>query len=171
MNKVLLVIDVQEDYLGENRNKDKFKYQNPQLLIENINKAIEKYTNDGYEVIYIAEVLDNIFTNKLIFGFSLRGTEGAKLVKGMNVINQNYYEKQLPSAFTNKMFSRYIRENNIEEAVLCGIDEAGCLGATAKDCVKYGLKTFIISNATDTILPEKAKKIRERLKNSGTVYI
>lgn len=122
-------------------------------------------------MIYIAEVLDNIFTNKLVFGFSIRGTEGVKLVKGMNVINQNYYEKQLPSAFTNKLFSKYIKENNIEEAVLCGVDEAGCVGATAKDCIKYGLKTFIISNATGTILPEKAKKIREHLENSGAIYI
>lgn len=46
MNKVLLVVDVQEDYLGENRNREKFNYQNPQLLIENINKSIEKYNSE-----------------------------------------------------------------------------------------------------------------------------
>ena len=42
MKKALLVIDIQNDFLGENRNKSKFSYKNVDQLILNINNNVEK---------------------------------------------------------------------------------------------------------------------------------
>ena len=171
MNKALLVIDVQEDYFSENRNKKKLHFQNPALLIQNINTAIEKYKIDGYEIIYIAEILPDLFTNRLVFGFSIKGTEGAKLVKGLNILSDNYFEKQLPNSFSNKQLCKLIKEKNIEEVVLCGIDEAGCVKGTAKGGIKLGLNVKIIKDAVDTVFDNRRNKIRENLNKLGVKYI
>ena len=42
MKKALLVIDIQNDFLWENRDKKKFHYKNIDKLISNINNNIEK---------------------------------------------------------------------------------------------------------------------------------
>jgi len=171
MNKALLVIDVQEDYLGEKRNKKRFYYENPDLLIQNINKAIEKYKNEGFEIIYIAHIFPNFITNKLIFGFSIRGTEGAKLVKSLNIVSKNYFEKNVGNAFSNKNLCQLLKEKRIGKIVLCGIDEAGCVGITAKGAERLGLKVSIIKNATDTVFIKRAIKFREKLKKLDVKYI
>jgi nicotinamidase-related amidase len=37
MRKALLVIDAQEDFIGEQRNKNKFNYEDVDELVKNIN--------------------------------------------------------------------------------------------------------------------------------------
>ena len=46
MKKALLVIDIQNDFLWENRDKKKFHYKNIDKLISNINNNIEKLVNN-----------------------------------------------------------------------------------------------------------------------------
>jgi len=43
MKKALLVIDAQEDFIGEQRNKKKFNYEDVDELIKNINDKIKTY--------------------------------------------------------------------------------------------------------------------------------
>lgn len=64
MKKALLVIDIQNDFLWENRDKKKFPYKNIDKLISNINYNIEKNIEEGNEIVYIAHVLDNTFISK-----------------------------------------------------------------------------------------------------------
>jgi len=172
MNKALLVIDVQEDFLGENRNKKKFNYANPELLIKNINKAIEKYEKEGYEIIYVANIIPKLSIKRLLFNFVIKGTDGAKLVKGLNIISENYFEKTVPNAFSNHKLCQLLQEKNIDKVVLCGIDEVGCVGETAKDAVRLDFKVSIIKNAVDTSFAvDKAVKHREHLKKHFVKYI
>jgi len=170
MNKALLVIDVQEGIIGENRNK-KFTYKNPELLIQNINKSIEKYKNEGYEIIYIAEVLPRNLFIRLTMKFLMRGTEGAKLVKGLNIVSKNYFEKTNSNAFTNSHLCKFIDNRKIDKVVLCGLDEAECISSTASAGIKSHLKVSIIKDSVDTINEKKAKKLREHLKKRYVKYI
>jgi len=85
-----LVIDLQNDYLWEKRKKQ-FNY-NTDNLAENINRLIERYDSEGHDVIYIAHVIQNIWTNRLLFGHSLKGTEGAKFYGGLRIVSDYYFE-------------------------------------------------------------------------------
>ena len=76
--KALVVIDMQNDYLWEKR-KAKFSY-NTGELVNAVNKAISSYEENGYDIIYIAQMFPNIITNKWFIGFSIKGTEGAKFL-------------------------------------------------------------------------------------------
>lgn len=61
MKKALLIIDAQEDFIGEQRNKERFNFEDVDNLINNINKKIIFYQRNKDIVIYIASVLPNNF--------------------------------------------------------------------------------------------------------------
>ncbi|NRT88346.1 isochorismatase family protein [Clostridium beijerinckii] len=61
MKKALLIIDAQEDFIGEQRNKERFNFEDVDNLINNINKKIMFYQRNKDIVIYIASVLPNNF--------------------------------------------------------------------------------------------------------------
>ena len=171
MGKALLIIDMQKDFLGKDRNKSKFNYKYIDELVENVNNAIEIYRKREYDIIYVAEVLPNNLFYKLFFGFGLKGTKGAEFIDEMNVISQNYFEKRLPSAFSNEDFADFINMRKINQVAICGIDEGGCVSATAKSAVKMGMKVEMVENAISTVMPKKAIKYRVELKSLGVEYI
>lgn len=168
-NKALLVIDMQNDYLWEQR-KDMFSYNTPQLVSE-VNKTIKEHKEKGFDIIYVVQLFPNIITNRWIIGFSIKGTEGAELYDGMDLVNDTVVEKNLPDTFTSSQFKKLFAEKKYKELHLCGLDECGCVGATAKGAVKAGCRTVLISAATGSRFPaSKQKKTRSTLTALGVIY-
>lgn len=168
--KALVVIDMQNDYLWDKR-KTKFSY-NTKALVDSVNKAIAGYRDNGYDIIYISQVFPNIITNKWFIGFSIKGTEGADLYDGLKVVSDLLFEKNLPDTYSSKAFREYMTQQNYTEVVLCGLDECGCVGATAKGAVKTGVKVSIIENCTGSRFPQsKINKMRTALIGSGVRYV
>ncbi len=174
MKKALLVIDIQNDFLWENRDKKKFPYKNIDKLISNINNNIEKNIEEGNEIVYIAHVLDNTFISRKLFGYAISGTEGAQLYSKLTINNEDYhyFEKKHKNAFTVKELKFFLENHNINTIQICGIDEGGCVSKTAKGAVKLGLKVEILKDSIDTVFPiKKVIKIRAKLKKKGVSYI
>jgi nicotinamidase-related amidase len=171
MKKALLIIDAQEDFIGEQRNRKKFDYEDVDELISNINDKIKTYEKNNDIVIYIANVLPNNFFYKKLFGYSLVGTKGAKLDKRIKIISQNYFEKQFGNAFRNNNLIKFIKENRINQVELVGVDGSGCIFKTAKGAVKIGLNVIISSDSIGTINTDKLIKISHKLKSIGVAYI
>ena len=168
--KALVVIDMQNDYLWDKR-KAKFSY-NTDELVNSVNNAVSDYQKNGYDIIYIAQMFPNIITNKWFIGFSIKGTAGAELYSGLKIVSDLYFEKNLPDTYSSKAFREYMNKQNFTEVVLCGLDECGCVGATAKGAVKTGAKVFVLENCIGSRFPsEKVLKMRESLKASGVQYI
>lgn len=168
--KALVVIDMQNDYLWAER-KAIFSYDTD-ALVGAVNKAIADYKGRGYDVIYIAQMFPNIITNKWFIGFSIRGTKGAELYPGLDIVSDLYFEKNLPDSYTAKAFREHMKAQGYTEVVLCGLDECGCVGATAKGAVKTGVKVYMLEDAIGRRFPEaRVKKTREKLKGSGVEYI
>ena len=168
-NKALVVIDMQNDYLWDKR-KSKFSYDSEKLTGA-VNKAIASFKEKGLDIIYIAQMFPNIITNKWFIGFSIKGTPGAELYSGLNVVSDLYFEKNLPDCFTSKTFREHVRAKGYTELVLCGLDECGCVGATAKGAVKAGLKVTMLRDCIGCRFPEsKQEKLRSELKAAGVAY-
>lgn len=161
MNGALLVIDMQNDYLWDQR-KPKFNY-NTSELVSAVNTSIEEYKRNGSDVIYIAQMFPNIITNRLFIGFSIKGTPGAELYSGINIVSDLYFEKNLPDSFTASAFQKHMESQKYDKIVLCGLDECGCVGATAKGALKTGAEICIISRSTGRRFPDK-KSMANRLK-------
>lgn len=168
--KALVVIDMQNDYLWEKR-KAKFSY-NTNELVNAVNKAISLYKENGYNIIYIAQIFPNIITNKWFIGFSIKGTEGAELYSKLNIASDLYFEKNLPDTYSSKVFKKYMAKQGYTEIVLCGLDECGCVGATAKGAVKTGVKVSMLENCIGRRFSDKkVQKMRDSLISLGVQYI
>ena len=165
--KALLVIDMQNDYLWDKR-KAMFTYDTRELT-GNVNKAIHKYKEKGYDIIYIKHILPKIMWG---VGFSIRGTKGAELYSDLDLVSDHIFEKNRSDTYTAKAFREFMKAQDYSEVVLCGVDECGCVGATAKGAVKTGAKVRMIEDCIGRRFPDKkVQKMREKLKASGVKYI
>ena len=128
--KALIIIDMQKDYLWDKR-KPIFNYDT-ESLVGNVNRVIDLYKNEGYDIIYIKHILSKLLWG---VGYSIRGTEGAELFEGVNVVSDYFFEKNRSDTFTAKTFREFIKRQRYKEVTLCGLDECGCVGATAKGAI------------------------------------
>ena len=165
--KALIVIDMQNDYLWDKR-KPMFTYDTDKL-VANVNNAISTYKENGYDIIYIKHVLPKIMWG---VGFSIKGTEGAELFPGVDLVSDLIFEKSHPDAYTAKAFKQHMEKQGYREVVLCGLDECGCVGATAKGAAQTGVKVFMLTDCIGSRFPdEKVEKMRAELKAAGVQYI
>ena len=168
--KVLVVIDMQNDYLWPER-KEKFSYDTEEL-VGNVNAAIHAFQKKGQDVIYIAQMFSNIPTNRWFIGFSIEGTEGTKLYSGLDIVSDLYFEKRLPDTYSSKQFREHMEKEKYTEVYLCGLDECGCVGATAKGAVKTGVKVKMIKDCIGRRFPDaKVQKKRQKLRALGVEYV
>ena len=167
--KALLVIDMQNDYLGPKR-KAMFSYDSAELTAS-VNRAIHRYQSEGADILYIAHILPNIATNRWFIGFSIKGTEGAKLYDGLDIVSDLYFEKNLSNTYTAKRFREFMKEKQYDEVAICGLDECGCVGKTALGAAKTGVRVVMLENCIGRRFPQdKVRKMREKIKQRGVQY-
>lgn len=168
--KALVVIDMQNDYLWAQR-KPMFSYDTD-ALVDAVNQAIAAYQAQGSDIIYIAQMFPNLITNKWFIGFSIKGTAGAELFDKLNIVSDLYFEKNLSDAYSAKAFRTHMQQQGYAEVVLCGLDECGCVGATAKGAAKTGVRVSVIESATGCRFSNaKQQKMRAELRKLNVCYI
>ena len=91
MKCALIVIDMQNDYLYEKR-KPNFSYDTEKLTTA-VNAVIHRYNDSGSDVIYIRHIIQNLPTNRMLFGYSIAGTEGAELYGGLDIVTGLCFDK------------------------------------------------------------------------------
>ena len=164
--KALIVIDMQNDFLWENR-KTMFSYDTAALTAA-VNGHIHAFEQAGGDVIYIAHILPNLPTNRLFIGFSIRGTQGAQLYSGLDIVSKLYFEKKLSDTFTAKAFREHMRTQQYAEIHICGLDLCGCVGKTALGAAKVCKEVYLHKDAVGCRFDSgKADKMLGRLKAAG----
>jgi nicotinamidase-related amidase len=170
MKTALLVIDMQNDYLWEKRKK-LFAYDT-EKLVSSVNGLIREYHGNGMDVIYIRHLIHDLPTNRLLFGYSIAGTEGAELYSGLEIVSGYRFDKYFGDALTNRELRKRIQRNGYDMLHLCGLDECGCVTATALGAVKRGIEAAILREGTATVFPDKKiAAAHEKLSRAGICYI
>ena len=165
----LVVIDMQEDYLRENRKK-MFSYGD--ALVTSVNRAIAVYRARGCDVLYVKQVFQNIITNRVFIGFTIKGTPGAEIFSKVDVVSDHVFEKYFSDSFSAKAFREHVAATGYSKLVLCGLDECGCVGATAKGAVKAGLRVTMLTDCIGRRFPDrKVQKMRKKLQSLGVKYV
>ena len=165
----LLVMELQNDYLWEKR-KSKFPYDTEKLIAA-VNDAISRVRADGGDVIYLKQIFPDTPSNHIIFDFCIEGTEGAALYSGLQIVSAHCFEKNVADAYLDAAFSAFMAEQGYTEILLCGIDEAGSIAATAKGAQKSGAAVTILKDATASRFPiGKLAPLRAELKTLGIRY-
>jgi nicotinamidase-related amidase len=154
--KCLLVIDMQEDYVGDSRNVKMYPYKAKELIYS-INDKILEYSNES--VIYIV--------NRFFWEI---GRKQKKLVDGLSVISNNVFEKREASCFSNKKLLQYLQKINARELELVGVDGNYCVGASAIDGITNQYKILFNESLVGIGNYNKFKKTKNKLEEIGVIF-
>lgn len=155
--RYLLVIDMQEDYVGEKRDIKRYAYATKEL-INGINQRISEYPSES--VIYI--------TNKFLWEI---GPAPKTLVNGLNIVSSNIYTKKKSSALSNVMLLEYLRKKNITSLELVGVDGNYCVANTALDGIKKGFTILCNECYVGASKKNKFKRTKLALSKKGVQFI
>jgi nicotinamidase-related amidase len=154
--KCLLVIDMQEDYVGDSRNVKMYPYKAKEL-IHSINDKILEYPNEL--VIYIV--------NRFFWEI---GRKPKKLVDGLSVISNNVFEKRKASCFSNKNLLQYLQNVGASELELVGVDGNCCVGASAIDGINNQYKILFNESLVGIGNYNKFTKTKKKLEDMGVIF-
>lgn len=132
MSKLLLVIDVQKDFINE--------YTKPIL------KKIEKLVNNGqFENIAFTRFINDV--NSIWYkDLNYRGclTEEEQQI-AIDTKNYKVFDKKIYSSL-NVELKNYLLENNIDEIYLCGFDTDACVSKTALDLFENNYNVYVLKD-------------------------
>lgn len=166
--KALIVIDMQNDYLWENR-KPMFGYDT-QSLVSAVNTAVKSASDNGTDVIYIRHILPDLPTNRLIIGFSIKGTRGAEIYSGVDILSDKVFDKCFSNAYTAKPFREHMQKQGYTEVSVCGLDLCGCVGKTALGAVKTGAAVTLLGDCTASrFSTDRINRMKQLLTSKGVV--
>lgn len=165
-NKVFFVMDIQKDATGRTARKP-FPYKNSDELIKNINGVIESCREKDIKVIYIRNELKNNLFYRLFAGRFIKGTEGCEFDSKLNVINDNIFSKTQKNAFTNPSLESFLKQNNIDEIFITGLDAKACVFGTSIGAKNNGYKVSVIRDAVVTFNMDDMPKLLEKYKEKG----
>ena len=153
--KALIVIDMQDDYVGQTRNRKRYPY-NTDLLIANINSRIVHYQNNGDIIIYIK--------NKGKHSVSPFTSE-------LQIASDLVFEKDKAICFSNEPILKCLNRNSVKEIELVGVDGNSCVGMSANAGAKLGFHISISLSCVGTVNAERFVKTRERLLESNVLIV
>ena len=164
MDNVLLIINMQEYYVGKFRNKDLYNYDR-KMLIDNINKRIDKYEPE--EVFYVRTVAKGLFKSNMPKGNAAE----SDIVTGLKVVSNNMYTKSKPNAFLNDALGEFMRARNVKRVEICGVDGGNSVGASAVGGFEYDLYMVYNEACVGTMDKEKEKKFLDKLSQGKSEII
>ena len=168
--KALLVIDMQEDYIGKTA-KAPFPYKNASDLVISVNLCIEKARQLNWNVIYIRQEFDGVIgraiTNVFSHGTAKKGQPGTEIDSRINIISDQIFGKPKGDSFSNPDFEKYLVENRIDQLVLCGLDAEFCIYHTAIGAANRGYKVTIVSDAIAMKDQNKLGNMLRKYENKG----
>lgn len=132
MKKLLIVIDVQKDFINEKN-------------IDVLKRIIDLLNSNKYDDIVFTKFInskESIWYKKLKYEGCLT-EEGRKIL--IDTKNYKIFEKKIYSAVCYKL-EQFIKENNIDEIYLCGFDTDACVQKTAIDLFEKNYNVFVLKD-------------------------
>lgn len=132
MKKLLLVIDVQNDFINDNTKKTLIKIK-------------ELVNSNNYDLIAFTRFINyegSIWYKKLNYKGCMT-KEQQKIV--IDTENNKIFDKKIYTAVNDEL-KDYIRENDISEIYLCGFDTDACVQKTAIDLFEQNYEVYVLKD-------------------------
>lgn len=172
--KALFVIDIQEDYTGRTA-KPPFPYKDSERLITTVNQIIEEASRKNITIIYIRQEFDGFMGRMLSrlagHGTAIKGNAGTELDQRINILSPHCFTKPMPDAFTNPKLEELLKEHQVNELYLVGLDAAGCVHFTAKGALKRGYRVSIITDGIVLLEEKKWDSLIKKFEQDGIALI
>ncbi len=161
--KTLLVIDIQKGLFTI----PDYPVFNHEALIEKVNLLISKFRAAGLPVIFIQHENPNV-------PFLKRGADGWKIHDSLDYDeNDPAVFKKTPDSFHNTNLLELLKDRNVDELFITGIQTEYCVDTTCRRAFSLGFKTTLVSDSHSTFnsaVIEAPKIIEHHNKIIGTWF-
>lgn len=142
MQQGLLVIDVQNDYFAGG----KMELALPNAALEKINQLEDYFLKQKLPIIYIQHI-----KHQKPADFFEAGSIGAELHPRLKTqANSIVIEKHFPDSFYQTDLETIVKQQGVEQLVICGMMTHMCITETTKAAQERELHPILISDATAT---------------------
>jgi nicotinamidase-related amidase len=142
MKRVLLVIDVQEEYFS-----GKLPVTYPPESLENILKAMDTAQDQEIPIIIVQHTATAENAETFV-----KGSPGWELISEVSKRPYDHLvEKTLPGSFTGTDLESWLRESDIDSVTISGYMSQMCCDTTARQAFHRGFKVEFLSDATGTL--------------------
>ena len=142
MRKTLLLIDIQNDYFPGG----KMELVGMEEACGNASAILEDFRKKNMPVFHVRHVSTRPGST-----FFIPGTEGAEINEGVAPKDDEIViEKHFPNAFRETNLLEKLKEQGIEELVVCGAMTHMCIDATVRAAFDLGFKCVLIEDACAT---------------------
>jgi nicotinamidase/pyrazinamidase len=165
--KAILVVDIQNDFTGENAKMPVDTSQAIQI-ITNLNRIIDKSKELDLTVIYVGNEYSKFDILNIFRNFAaIKGTDGIEIDKRLHVVTENYFSKHKMNAFSNPKLDKFLKDKNIDEVFIGGLYAEACIYGTTKGAIRNSYLTNILTDCIATKTEAKRKKMIEKYKKLG----
>lgn len=156
----LLVIDMQNDLCRDSRRKQKVD-----LMLPSLKKTIELFSHNKQLILYSCFALKETDEQFERFGdrYCIEGSKGADIIVELQPLKGGIIYKKKHSAFFETELDRILREDDVSDLYLTGLQTQICIMTTAADASFRGYRAVAIS---DCVL-----STREENKDSALQWI
>lgn len=169
MSKALLVIDMQEAYVGSGARRI-LKYDKPALL-RAVNDIIDARSGEGCMVVYVRNVTKRSLIKRLALFKVYEGTPESELVEGLHVVSDHVFVKYVGDVLSNPELRVFLKQNGVESVEIVGVDGGGCVALTALGAIENGYHVGVNERAIGTTFERSKAKYFKKLRKLGAEFI
>jgi len=138
------------------------KLHNAKRLISNINRLVRRFKEAGHLVIqtkvWITDPKKTTMT-KVYPNEGIADTTGAEIVDDLRNEQYDYVVKKTHySGFWNTNLDAILKKHRVKEVYLTGINTGFCVFCTGLDAFYRGYDTFLVEDATMTVMGQGAHR-------------
>ena len=132
MNRLLLVIDVQNDFINEHTKN----------ILTKIKELVDSNKHDLTAFTRFINDENSIWYKKLNYKGCMT-KEGQAIA--INTKNNKVFDKNIYTAVNDEL-KKYIQKNNISKIYLCGFDTDACVQKTAIDLFEQNYDVYVLKD-------------------------
>jgi nicotinamidase-related amidase len=161
----LLIIDIQEDYTGPQAKK---RYRDGDRIVRVSNALLAQAQAKGAVVVYIKNVIDNPIMSVLTGGINAPGSSGTEMDRRLiKVTEAMTFSKSRTDAFSTPELDAYLREKQVDQLLITGLDRAYCVNATARGALNRGYKVTLFQDGIATESGKSIEKLAQSWREAG----
>jgi nicotinamidase-related amidase len=163
----LLVMDMQEDFLGENAKMPINKEQIPAITAV-INSLIDEFERNGRQIIYVKSEFPKIaIGNRIRHHAAIKGSPGTNIYGKIRISGNIIFSKKEPNAFSNPEFEKYLVANQVNQLVITGVYADQCVLSTTLAALNRKYQVKFIRNGVGSSSEKAVNKACEKVKKKG----
>ena len=168
---VLLVLDMQEDFLGENAKMPIAREQIPAITTV-INGLIDEFERNGQEIIYIKSEFPKIaLGNRIRHHAAIKGSSGTNFYGKIRISGKSIFSKKKPDAFSNPEFEKYLAANQVRRLVITGVYADQCVLSTTLAALDRKYQVTFIRNGVGDRSEKEVNKACAKVEKRGAEVI